>query len=144
MKLAVGIPARRARFEIVPLIDCVFLVLVVFIYSTLSMVVRRGLPVELPTATYGAVSTEAAIVITLAADGTITMDGETIARDDLAVTLRVRSAPADRAGVVLSADAATPHQSVVSVMDALRAGGVERVLIRTEPRRGNDSDGGGG
>ena len=40
---------RRARIEILPLIDIVFLLLVFFIYAMLSMAVHRGVPVNLPT-----------------------------------------------------------------------------------------------
>ena len=39
---------RRARIEMLPLIDIVFLLLVFFIYAMLSMAVHRGLPVALP------------------------------------------------------------------------------------------------
>jgi biopolymer transport protein ExbD len=41
---------RRPRIEMIPLIDVVFLLLVFFIYSMLSMTIHRGLPVNLPTA----------------------------------------------------------------------------------------------
>ena len=39
---------RPPRVEMLPLIDIVFLLLVVFIYTMLSMAVHRGLPVNLP------------------------------------------------------------------------------------------------
>ena len=37
---------KKARIEMLPLIDIVFLLLVFFIYAMLSMAVHRGLPVE--------------------------------------------------------------------------------------------------
>ena len=39
---------KRARIEMLPMIDIVFLLLVFFIYAMLSMAVHRGLPVNLP------------------------------------------------------------------------------------------------
>ena len=39
---------RKARIEMVPLVDMFFLVLVFFIYAMLSMAVHRALPVQLP------------------------------------------------------------------------------------------------
>jgi biopolymer transport protein ExbD len=41
---------KGARIELIPLIDIIFLLLVFFIYSMLSMVVYRGIPVVLPSA----------------------------------------------------------------------------------------------
>ena len=47
--MKVQLPApKKARIEMLPLIDIVFLLLVFFIYAMLSMAVHRGLPVELP------------------------------------------------------------------------------------------------
>ncbi len=51
MKLDYGVE-RKARIEMLPLIDIVFLLLVVFIYTMLSMSVHRGLEVCLPASSY--------------------------------------------------------------------------------------------
>ena len=46
--MKIQLPAiKKARIEMLPLIDIVFLLLVFFIYAMLSMAVHRGLPVEL-------------------------------------------------------------------------------------------------
>jgi biopolymer transport protein ExbD len=48
--MKVNVPrGRKTRIEMIPLIDIVFLLLVFFIYTMLSMAVHRGLPVILPT-----------------------------------------------------------------------------------------------
>ena len=39
---------NKPRIEMLPLIDVVFLLLVVFIYTMLSMAVHKGMPVSLP------------------------------------------------------------------------------------------------
>ena len=46
MRLESGYENRRARIEMLPLIDIVFLLLVFFIYAMLSMVAHRGMKVE--------------------------------------------------------------------------------------------------
>ena len=47
MRLTSGYEERKARIEMLPLIDIVFLLLVFFIYAMLSMTIHRGLEVEL-------------------------------------------------------------------------------------------------
>jgi biopolymer transport protein ExbD len=48
MRLASGYEERKARIEMVPLIDCMFLLLVFFMYAMVSMTVHRGIRVNLP------------------------------------------------------------------------------------------------
>ena len=48
--------SRRARIEIVPMIDVVFFLLVFFMMASLSMAVYGGLPVNLPQAATGQVA----------------------------------------------------------------------------------------
>jgi biopolymer transport protein ExbD len=68
-----GFGRKRARIEMIPLIDVVFLLLVFFIYAMLSMTVFRGLELNLPRAE-GRVQREA-IVITLDRDNRLTAGG---------------------------------------------------------------------
>ena len=44
---------RRARIEIIPLIDIIFFLLATFVMVSLSMIQNRGIPVQLPAATTG-------------------------------------------------------------------------------------------
>ncbi|MBC2711802.1 MAG: biopolymer transporter ExbD [Desulfosarcina sp.] len=44
---------RKARIDMLPLIDIVFLLLVFFIYAMLSMAVHHALPVALPVSSTG-------------------------------------------------------------------------------------------
>jgi len=39
---------NKPRIEMLPLIDVVFLLLVVFIYTMLAMAVHKGMPISLP------------------------------------------------------------------------------------------------
>ena len=48
--MKIELPAmQKSRIEMLPLIDVVFLLLVVFIYTMLSMAVHHGLAVHLPS-----------------------------------------------------------------------------------------------
>jgi len=57
---------KKARIEIIPMIDTIFFLLVFFMISTLSMAQYRGMPVNLPKAASGqqAPAESAAITIT--------------------------------------------------------------------------------
>ena len=76
MQLATGYENRKPRIEIVPLIDVVFLLLVFFIYAMLSMVVCRGLRVELPSA-QGVTEDMKTVIITLSSDNGVSIINST-------------------------------------------------------------------
>jgi len=121
-----------ARIEMIPLIDIVFLLLVVFIYAMLSMAVHKGLRVELPKAATGETDRSDYFSVTLARDGTVYVDLEPVTLEEL--TRRV-AAEAARVGrklhVQLNAQKDVPLERVVQVLDRIRAGGVRSLSIMT-------------
>jgi biopolymer transport protein ExbD len=62
---------KSARIELIPLIDIIFLLLVFFIYSMLSMAVYRGIPVTLPNAETVEKAKEQAVFITVDKKGNV-------------------------------------------------------------------------
>jgi biopolymer transport protein ExbD len=73
MQVDSGFERKRARIEMIALIDVVFLLLVFFIYAMLSMTVLRGLELSLPEAE-GQVQQDA-IVVTLDRDNRLIVNG---------------------------------------------------------------------
>lgn len=53
MKIPAAHQRRRARIEIIPLIDIMFFLLATFVIVSLSMVKNQGIEVQLPTAETG-------------------------------------------------------------------------------------------
>ena len=73
--MKVALPARRkSRIEMIPLIDIVFLLLVVFIYTMLSMAVHRGMPVALPTSAATEIEKNLVLSVSIEQDGTVYLD----------------------------------------------------------------------
>ncbi|HET58362.1 MAG TPA: biopolymer transporter ExbD, partial [Deltaproteobacteria bacterium] len=68
--------SRRARIEMIPLIDVIFLLLVAFILFSMTMTTHRGLNLDLPDASNAAVERDTLVVVSVAADGRLFLDGE--------------------------------------------------------------------
>jgi biopolymer transport protein ExbD len=140
MKIAV--PARRkARIEMLPLIDIVFLLLVFFIYAMLSMAVHRGLPVELPVSSTAVPEQETIISVTVSylADGVskIMVNEDPVELTGLADLLRKRAATeagrADReVGVLLFADRQVDYQQLFGVLDQINRAGLSRISLQAD------------
>ena len=122
--------------DLVPLID-VILVLIIFFVVTTTFDARSTLQVQLPTASQQDNSEPPrALSVLVNAEGRYFIDDREALRTDvesLKQTL-VDVAGTDRTRpVLLRADGRTPHQAVVTALDALGQLGFSRVSIATAP-----------
>ena len=129
MKVNLG-SRRRARIEILPLIDIVFLLLVFFIYAMLSMAVHRGVPVNLPTSSSARIERQSLLSVTIKQSGEILVDTHRVALKDLARLLEVRAQAHRSPGVLLFADKTVSYQLLVHVLDQIRAAGLSRISLQ--------------
>jgi biopolymer transport protein ExbD len=128
MHLTSGYEDRKARIEMLPLMDAMFLILVFFVYSIFSMSVHRGLKVELPAAK-GTQQKGEQTVITLAADGTLSLNKQPMPLDDLALaTVKLWREHAQP--VLISADKKAALGTGIELLGKLKNGGVERVAFQ--------------
>ena len=74
MRLTTGYEYKKARIELIPLLDVVFLLLVFFIYAILSMSVHQGVRVTLPVGT-GEAQQKTIVRIVLDANNALFLDG---------------------------------------------------------------------
>ena len=124
--------SKRARIEILPLIDIVFLLLVFFIYAMLSMAVHRGLPVELPISSSAQVDQKLIVSITIRADGSVYVDKIPVALEDLTGYLQAKSGADPQRGVLVFADKDLPYQVIYKVMDNIRLAGISRISLQAD------------
>lgn len=129
---------KRARVEIIPMIDVIFFLLVFFMLFTTFRSTPHGLDITIPRASTATAQEDAVISIDISKDGNYFVDGQTI---DLNFELRDLIAPAlERAPhlvVILKADQNTAYKNVVEVMNILREEGVFRIAFGAEPLRGD-------
>lgn len=122
---------KKARIEMIPLIDVIFLLLVTFILFTMSMTVHRGVPVALPTASTGTIEKKNVIDISVRQDGSLFIEGEKILLPRLAVRIAALHRNAPEKIVLISGDRKTSYEVMVAVMDAVRKAGIAEVSLET-------------
>ncbi len=130
MHLVSGYENRRARIEIVPLIDVVFLLLVFFIYAMLSMTVYRGLRVSLPHAT-GETENMETLIIAIGADNTLWVDESPVSLSE-AVALAKARVTDEAQPVLISGDRTADLGLAIELLSALREAGVESVSFQVK------------
>jgi len=124
--------ARKARIEIIPMIDIMFFLLVFFIMITLHMIPNAGLASKLPSSSTAQALPPPKVTVTLAEDGTLSVDSHTLTPEQLTDMLRAQGDPAHTAVTIAGAGAA--HlQYLITTMDACRAAGVAQVALAAQP-----------
>jgi biopolymer transport protein ExbD len=125
---------RRARIELVPMIDTMVFLLVFFMIASLAMTKQKGLSVTLPKADSATPATWAdrSIVLTEKSDGSIYLNKTPVSKEELPdrLTARLESNP-DQV-VVINADANLFHRQVVDLMDIARQAGATHLAIATD------------
>lgn len=132
--------ARRAKQEVdvnlTPLIDVVFLLLIFFMVST-TFTKESRLGINLPKAEQAAKVEESVEKIEVVIDrsGNYSVNGVALTNNDLAALKEALTQSlvglSEIPQMVITADAATPHQSVISAMDVAGQIGFSKLNIAT-------------
>ena len=125
---------KKARIEIIPMIDTIFFLLVFFMISTLSMTQFKGMPVNLPKAASGQQAPAESAAITINKEHQIFLDKQPVEKTSLADRLGGLIAKNSELLVVINADDGVEHGHVVEVMDIARSANVAKMAIAVKPK----------
>jgi biopolymer transport protein ExbD len=130
-RLALAAP-RRARVEIIPLIDVVFFLLATFVLFTFMLTRSQSLLVPLPSG--GEKSVQENIILQVSADGSAYWNQELISLADLPARLAAYKQSAANPRVLLSGDDKAKWGPLVTALDEVRKAGIANFSIETRPR----------
>ena len=122
-----GYENKKARVEMLPLIDVVFLLLVFFVYAMLSMVVHRGITVELPAASTAEVNKSDYVSITIKEDNTIFVDDARVDMTRLVESVVAQMKENDDTYVFINGDRNSDLGIAIRILDLLREAGIDEV-----------------
>ena len=135
MKLKTGFETKKARIEMIPLIDIVFLLLVFFIYAMLSMVVHRGFKVDLPQATTTEIDKEDYASITVDKENRILLNKEEVLIENLSEEIKTEIKEGVK--IFINGDKEADLGVVINILDTLRRDNIKEVYFETEPVENN-------
>ena len=119
---------RKARVEIIPMIDVMLFLLVFFIIVTLQMIPDAGVTMQLPHSTQAQHLPHPKVTVNLLRDGTIKVKGNSLTPAALTSLLAADGNPG-KTEVTIAADRKVAFQHFITVMDAARAAGVSDIGV---------------
>jgi len=130
---------KRARIEIIPLIDIIFFLLATFIMVSLSMTKNQGVQVALPTAASAASlgdnqEMDKAVTLSVNEKGEIFYNKDKITLAQLPLKLQTLKSTSKDPKVIINSDANADFKNVVGVLDEVRKTGIGKVGINTDKK----------
>ena len=135
-------PRDEPEINLIPFID-VLLVILIFLMLSTTYSKFTELQITLPTANAEANRDRPKeIIVSVAADGRYAVNRRPVEGRSVALLTAELSAAANgnaEAFVIVSADAAAAHQSVINVLDAARRAGLSRLTFAAQGNAGGDA-----
>jgi biopolymer transport protein ExbD len=108
--------------------DIIFLLLIFFMVATVLKDSTRRLDVQLPEARSGQTAEAQRLTIEMAADGTMSLNGELIAQEELEQQLQPAGDDAQRS-VIIKADKRLSYGKVIEIMGLCQAAGIADIAV---------------
>jgi biopolymer transport protein ExbD len=140
MKIGSPLAHKKARIEIIPLIDIMFFLLASFMMVSLSQVHMKGMKgITLPTGQKGEVQNKKDYIsVSVDVNGNTYFDKTEMNYEELAKKLKTVHDENPEAKVFVRGDAGTVHGNIIKVLDILRSVGFYKIAfeIKSEAAKG--------
>jgi len=122
------VPIKKARIEIIPLIDIMFFLLASFMLVSLTMINMKGIDVNLPTATSAQPNSKPDFtIVSIDALMDIYFEKEKVERENVLSRFQALYDKNHDVRIFIRADKDTTYETVVYVLDKARTAGIQKV-----------------
>jgi len=130
---------KKARIEIIPLIDIMFFLLACFMLVSLTMVNSKSVKVSLPTAQTGDLENKPnTLSISVDSTGGIFLNKHPVGKNELQGELTRERTQNANTRVVISGDVDARHGTVITVLDRVRSAGIQNIAFQIrDPEKGS-------
>ncbi len=137
MRIGSPIPHKKARIEIIPLIDIMFFLLASFMMVSLSQVHMKGMKVNLPTGASGETQNKKDYIsLSVDRDGYFYFDKTRMEIDQLLQTLQQVYKTTPEAKVFVRGDREAIHGNVIRLLNVIRAAGFYKMAFEIKSEAG--------
>jgi biopolymer transport protein ExbD len=127
---------KKARIEIIPLIDVIFFLLATFVLFTLSLNKIQSLPIDLPAAKANAAPNpdDDTVILQVSDAGAAYWNKELISMSEIAPRLQNYKSSSPNPRVLVTGDDRARLGAAIKAFDEVRKSGIKQVSIETNYR----------
>src|SRR5438105_2044276 len=120
-----------AEINMIPFIDIVLVLLIIFMVT--APVIQSGIDVSVPKTTVVKELSEEKLVVVIDKDQKVYLQNDPVNINELGAKVHEKLVDPTRQSIYLRADEAVPFGVFATVMDRLKAVGIDNISIVTEP-----------
>lgn len=128
---------KKARIEIIPMIDVMMFLLVFFVLISVNVIPALGIKTQQPSSSQAQPlkTKDVQVVVTLGKEDIIQVDGAPVEINDLASAVRRKAGNADNIAVIVNSDKGAEVQTLINVMDEIKKSGLGKVSLAAKERK---------
>jgi biopolymer transport protein ExbD len=127
-------PPKKARIEIIPMIDVMMFLLVFFVLISMNVIPALGIKTSLPgSAQPEKLQVRKHAVVTISPSGQVQLDGTDYSLAGISSALKQLKASGD-VDVVINSDKDVSVQQLIDVMDSIKASGITAIAISSKKK----------
>ncbi len=132
----IKVPVRKkARIEIIPLIDVIFFLLATFVLFTLSLNRIQSVPVDLPAAKPSAEQNkDESVTIQVSGEGAVFWNRELIDMSEVPSRIAFYKTQTEDPRILVAGDERARFGTTVAVLDEIRKAGISKFSVETRTR----------
>jgi biopolymer transport protein ExbD len=128
---------KKARIEIIPMIDVMMFLLVFFVLISVNVIPALGIKTQQPNSSQVQQlrTKDVQVVVTLGKENVIQVDGKDVELKDLSVAVKKKAGNAEQIAVIVNSDKGAEVQTLIDVMDEIKKSGLGKVSLAARERQ---------
>lgn len=122
-----------ADINIVPFVDIILVVLIIFMITT-PFIVKPSININLPKASSGQDTTPSQLTISITADGKALLNGKTATDEEIVAFSKNAITTKPETQAIISADKDVSHGRVITIIDLVKTAGISKFAITIDKR----------
>ena len=128
---------KKARIEIIPMIDVMMFLLVFFVLISVNVIPALGIKTQQPNSSQAQQlkTKDVQVVVTLGKENAIQVDGKDVDLKNLTAAVQQKAGKTDQISVIVNSDKGAEVQTLVDVMDEIKKSGLGKVSLAARERK---------
>jgi biopolymer transport protein ExbD len=128
---------KKARIEIIPMIDVMMFLLVFFVLISVNVIPALGIKTQQPNSSQvqQLKTKDVQVVVTLGKENIIQVDGKDVTLQNLTIAVKNKAGQADQIAVIVNSDKGAEVQTLIDVMDEIKKSGIGKVSLAARERK---------
>ena len=128
---------KKARIEIIPMIDVMMFLLVFFVLISVNVIPALGIKTQQPNSSQvqQLKTKDVQVVVTLGKENVIQVDGRDVELKDLSAAVKRKAGTSEQIAVIVNSDKGAEVQTLIDVMDEIKKSGLGKVSLAARERQ---------